>query len=112
MEFCAPTIIYLLISIIAFVAEIAYLNVNGNNVSQKIDGEVISSYTKREFIFYVIFNIVFTVLWALLLNYLCSINWEGLAWALLLLPYIIILILVILAIEIAQKKPELMTSRY
>ena len=112
MEFCAPTIIYLLISIIAFVAEIAYLNVNGNNVSQKIDGEVVASYTKREFILYIVINIVFTVLWALLLNYLCSINWKELAWALLLLPYIIIFLLVIFGVEISEKNPELMTSRY
>jgi len=112
MELCAPTIIYLLISVIGFIVEMVYLNVNDNKISQKINGEVVASYTKREYVVYTIVTVVFVIIWALILNYLCSINWNGLAWALLLLPYIIIFLLIIIGFEIMEKNPELMTSRY
>lgn len=97
MEFCAPTILYLVISVISMIIDIVNLTSDGNTFSQ------------GNFVGYIIFNILLIALWCLLLNYLCSIDWTPLAWALVLLPYIVLFLLTLITFELMKKHPELIT---
>jgi|LauGreDrversion4_2_1035121.scaffolds.fasta_scaffold2094209_2 hypothetical protein len=77
MEFCTPTILYLVFSAISIIFQI-------------LQGTTFMS---------IIVNIFFIGIWAFLLNYLCNINWTPLAWALVFLPFVIIFLTIILFLE-------------
>jgi len=77
MDFCAPTILYLVFSAISIIFQIS-------------QGSTFTS---------VIVNVFFIGLWALLLNYLCSINWAPVAWALVFLPFVIVFLIIVLLLE-------------
>ena len=79
MEFCAPTIVNLLLSAISFIMMISS---GGSSWSS------------------IITTIIWVIIWTLLLNYLCSINWTALAWFLVLFPFILLFLMLLLFVEI------------
>ena len=89
MEFCAPTIVYLLLSAICFITGIAY----GSGL------------------FTIIISILWIIVWTLLLNYLCSSNWKFLAWVLVLLPFIIIFFMITLFIGMLLFEQSMMDDQ-
>ena len=84
MEFCTPVTIFLVISAIGL-------------ISQAVG--VVQSYSANNLLI-LIGGALGTLLWFLLLNYLCSIDWTGLAWFLVLLPLLLFVFMLLLIIEI------------
>jgi hypothetical protein len=81
---CVPTVIFIVLSAITIIAQTVSL---------------ISNYTANGLLL-LIGAIVSTILWVILLNYLCSIDWVGLAWFLVLFPIVLIVLIVLLIGEV------------
>ena len=84
MEFCTPVVIFLVISAIGLISQLVY---------------IIQNYTTNNMLIFVS-GLVGTVLWFMLLNYLCMIDWTGLAWFLVILPIILLIFIMLLIIEL------------
>jgi len=83
-EFCSPTVVFIVISAIGIISEIV---------------NVIIDYNTNNFLA-LIGAIVGTVLWVMLLNYLCSIDWIGLAWFLVIFPLVLLALIMLFVIEV------------
>jgi len=51
----------------------------------------------------IILKLVFAFLWTFLLSYICSLGYQGLAWFLVLLPYILIFLIMVGLLTMIQK---------
>ena len=81
MNLCIPALIYFILSVIAII------------------GMIFTGFL----IIPILFKIIVVLIWTWLLNYLCSIGYGGLSWFLVLFPYIVILLMVILAGSLLRK---------
>jgi len=81
MNLCTPALIYFILSVIAII------------------GMIFTGFL----IIPILFKIIGVLVWTWLLNYLCSIGYGGVSWFLVLLPYIVILLMVILAGSLLKK---------
>jgi len=82
MEFCGPTIFNLVLGTISIIAQIV---IGSSTLSIMVD-------------------ILFVILWTFLLNYLCSIGWSFLGWLLVLFPFVVLLLLYLLTVDISLMK--------
>lgn len=81
MNLCAPALIYFVLSVIAII------------------GMIFTGFL----IIPILIQIIGVLIWTWLLNYLCSIGYEGVSWFLVLFPYIVLFIMVILAGSLLKK---------
>jgi len=79
--FCAPSQVNLLFGVIGFV--IAFTSVG-----------IIASFS----------HLFVTLLWCLVLNYLCSIGWKNVAWFLVLWPFIVLILCIVIYLVIIAGK--------
>lgn len=77
-NYCSPAIVYLVISAIS----IAYL-----------------AYTSFS-IFTIFFKVIFTLIWAWVLNWICSKGYTTISWLLVILPYIFVGFLLLMSFEV------------
>ena len=84
---CTPAKLYFIISLILLVISF-YYDVTRNEKDKICLGKL-SCKLESKTIFYVL-NILFILLWAFILNLLCSFGWSKLSWFLFLFPYIIL----------------------
>jgi len=87
---CTPAKLYFIISLILLAISL-YYDVTRNDKDKICLGKL-SCKLESKPIFYVL-NILFILLWAFILNLLCSFGWSKLSWFLFLFPYIILGIL-------------------
>ena len=78
---CSPAMLYLVLSIIAILGAMV------NNFS------VMSVLTKT----------IFVLIWTWFLNFLCSKGYGGISWFLVLLPFIFIIVIFIIGLEVLNK---------
>ena len=79
MSLCPPALLYLTLYVISVIAQI----MGGNfGVGMAIAGFVMA------------------IIWTWLLNYLCSKGYQGVSWFLVFLPFVIIILILILAISL------------
>lgn len=89
-KYCTPARIYLGISVIAIISIVIQNIVNKNNNELCIGMHKCSMEHKS---LVLLFKILYMFLWAWLLNYLCSKGLKKLAWAILLIPFLLIAII-------------------
>jgi len=85
MKLCAPALLYLILSILGLFY-----------VSQMISGALI------------LVKILFVCLWTWFLNFLCSKGYSSVSWGLVLLPFVLLFLIILLAIEVVKKGPDIM----
>ena len=87
---CTPAKLYFIFSLILLVISF-YYDITRNEKDKICLGKL-SCKLESKPIFYVL-NVLFILLWAIILNLLCSFGWSKLSWFLFLFPYIILGIL-------------------
>ena len=79
MSLCPPALLYLTLYVISVIAQV----IGGNfGVGMAIAG------------------LVMAIIWTWLLNYLCSKGYQGISWFLVFLPFVIIILILVLAISL------------
>lgn len=78
---CTPATIYLVLGILSVLG------------TMFVDFSIIS----------VLMKTVFVLIWTWFLNFLCSKGYGGISWFLVLLPFIMIIVIIILGIEVLKK---------
>ena len=78
-KLCTPAVIYLVLSVIA----------------------ILMAIMKRMSMMTVVVKTMFVLLWTWFLNFLCSKGYSGISWFLVLLPFILIVLAVFCAIDMA-----------
>jgi hypothetical protein len=86
---CTPSSVYLVISIIALVV-ILYQNIG--NIDQYCVGTMTCTVSNTALIF--IIKIIYILFWTWILNLICRAGAPGIAWFLVLLPFILMFILI------------------
>jgi multisubunit Na+/H+ antiporter MnhB subunit len=89
---CTPAKLYFIISLVLFILSF-YYDVTRNDKDKICLGKVNCKVQNKPAMF--IMNIVFIILWTILLNILCMYGWSKLSWFLFLFPYTLILILLL-----------------
>jgi hypothetical protein len=84
---CTPAKLYFIISLILLAVSF-YYDITRNEKDKICLGKVNCKLESRP-TFYIL-NILFILLWAVILNLLCSYGWSKLSWFLFLFPYIIL----------------------
>jgi hypothetical protein len=84
---CTPAKLYFIISLILLVVSL-YYDITRNEKDKICLGNL-SCKIESKPIFYIL-NIIFILIWAFILNLLCSFGWSKLSWFLFLFPYIIL----------------------
>ncbi len=84
---CTPAKLYFIISLILLVVSL-YYDITRNEKDKRCLGNL-SCKIESKPIFYIL-NILFILIWAFILNLLCSFGWSKLSWFLFLFPYIIL----------------------
>jgi hypothetical protein len=84
---CTPAKLYFIISLILLVVSL-YYDITRNEKDKICLGNL-SCKIESKPIFYIL-NILFILIWAFILNLLCSFGWSKLSWFLFLFPYIIL----------------------
>ena len=84
---CTPAKLYFTISLILLAVSL-YYDITRNEKDKICLGKV-SCKLESKPLFYVL-NILFILLWAFILNLLCSFGWSKLSWFLFLFPYILL----------------------
>ena len=84
---CTPAKLYFFISLILLAVSL-YYDITRNETDKICLGNL-SCKIESKPVFYVL-NILFILLWAFILNLLCSFGWSKLSWFLFLFPYIIL----------------------
>ena len=90
-ELCLPSILYLVISLITI---IAFAMVNFSVLT-------------------ILFKIFWALIWSWFLNWICSTGYPGVAWGIFLFPYILVIFMLLLVIELygnADKNKKYMPS--
>ena len=77
-KICTPAVVYLFLSILSILFAIY------NNVGMLT----------------ILVKWIFTMLWTWVLNYICSSGYPTVAWVLVLLPFIILVLLILVAVEV------------
>ena len=82
---CMPAKVYLVLSIISIILYmISMYNVHDTIIEADPDGEGVEQYTQHG----LIMNIIFTILWIVILNYICKFKYgKKIAWFIVLLPF-------------------------
>lgn len=82
---CMPAKVYLVLSIISIILYmISMYNVHDTIIEADPDGEGVEQYTQHGFIM----NIIFTIVWIVILNYICKFKYgKKIAWFIVLLPF-------------------------
>jgi len=88
MEFCSPVVIFLVFSAIGLISQLVALIVD---------------YTTNNMLVFV-GGLVGTILWFMVLNYLCLIDWTVLAWILVLFPFILFTLILLLVDDVINFK--------
>lgn len=88
MEFCSPVVIFLVFSAIGLITQLVALIVD---------------YTTNNMLVFV-GGLVGTILWFIVLNYLCLIDWTVLAWILVLFPFILFILILLLVDDVINIK--------
>lgn len=88
---CTPALVFFVISVLSLFGMIFD---NLENTHTYCVGNVSCNVANTSMIF--IFEILFLVFWTWLLNFICSRGYPGVAWFILLLPYILILLVVLM----------------
>ena len=78
---CTPAMLYLILSILAILG------------AMMTDFSVMS----------ILLKAIFVLIWTWFLNFLCSKGYGGISWFLVLLPFIMIIVIIILGIEVLKK---------
>jgi len=81
MNLCTPALVYFILSVIAII------------------GMIFTDFL----VIPILIQVIYVILWTFLLNYLCSIGYGGVSWFLVLFPYIVILLMIILAGSLLKK---------
>ena len=84
---CTPAKLYFIISLILLAVSL-YYDITRNEKDKICLGKL-SCKIESKPVFYIL-NILFILLWAFILNLLCSFGWSKLSWFLFLFPYIIL----------------------
>jgi fatty acid desaturase len=90
---CTPAKLYFIISIILLAVSVYYDTTRKDK--DKICLGKLSCKLENKPVFYIL-NILFILLWAVILNVLCYFGWSKLSWFLFLFPYIILGIIFLL----------------
>ena len=82
---CMPAKVYLVLSIISIILYmISMYNVHDTIIEADPDGEGVEQYTQHG----LIMNILFTIVWIVILNYICKFKYgKKIAWFIVLLPF-------------------------
>jgi len=88
---CTPALVFFVISVLSLFGMIFD---NLENTNTYCIGNVSCNVPNTSMIF--IFEILFLVFWTWLLNFICSRGYPGVAWFILLFPYILILLIVLI----------------
>ena len=82
---CMPAKVYLVLSIISIILYmISMYNVHDTIIEADPDGEGVEQYTQHG----LIMNIIFTIVWIVILNYICKFKYgKKIAWFIVLLPF-------------------------
>ncbi len=104
---CTPAKLYFIISMILLAVSL-YYDITRNDKDKICLGNL-SCKIESKPVFYVL-NILFILLWAFILNILCSFGWSKLSWFLFLFPYILLgiafIIIVGLVITVARNSKK------
>lgn len=90
---CTPAFIYLLISVVAFIAIAAQ---NFGNTTKYCVGEY-ECYVPNTFVMF-IFKAIYILFWTFILNCLCKAGYKEISWILVMLPIILLFIIIGLVI--------------
>ena len=82
---CMPAKVYLVLSIISIILYmVSMYNVHDTIIEADPDGEGVEQYTQHG----LIMNILFTIVWIVILNYICKFKYgKKIAWFIVLLPF-------------------------
>ena len=82
---CMPAKVYLVLSIMSFILYmISMYNVHDTIIEADPDGDGVEQYTQHG----LIMNIIFTIVWIVILNYICKFKYgKKIAWFIVLLPF-------------------------
>ena len=85
MKLCKPAQVYLVLSLISVIIYlISMIDVHNKVLDAEPEGEGINNYTAGG----LVINILFTILWIYLLNYICQFKYgKKIAWFIVLLPF-------------------------
>lgn len=107
MKLCKPAQVYLILSLIGLVIYIiSMLNIHDTILETEPEGEGIHHYTLNG----LVINIIFTIIWIYLLNYICQFKYGvKISWFIVLLPFLfmgLMLFGMILAISFISLQSE------
>jgi len=93
MKLCKPAQVYLVLSLISLIFFlISMSDVNNKVLEAEPEGEGIHHYTSGG----LVINVLFTILWIYLLNYICQFKYgKKIAWFIVLLPFFFIALMLI-----------------
>ena len=82
---CMPAKVYLVLSIISIILYmVSMYNVHDTIIEADPDGDGVEQYTQHG----LIMNIIFTIVWIVILNYICKFKYgKKIAWFIVLLPF-------------------------
>ena len=82
---CMPAKVYLVLSIISIILYmVSMYNVHDTIIEEDPDGDGVEQYTQHG----LIMNIIFTIVWIVILNYICKFKYgKKIAWFIVLLPF-------------------------